>query len=73
MAIKVQKNPEKPESTIVLAEAIIRIGSAADALGKSGLNEAAIVALIYDASKVSKKNIRTVLQSLRQLRGWYCK
>lgn len=73
MAIKVVKNDEKPEPTPVLAEAIIRIGAAADALRKSGLNEAAIVALLYDSTKVPKRMIYTVLKGLSQLRGWYCR
>ena len=71
--IKVKKNVEKPESTEILAEAIIRISEAFEKLKASGLNENAIVALIYDSANVSKRDIRLVLESLRKLKGWYCR
>ena len=73
MAIQVVKNAENPESTPVLAEAIIRIGDASAALLKSGLNQRAIVALLYDTTKIPKKDIIAILDGLRQLRHWYCK
>lgn len=71
--IKVVKNAEKPEPTEVLAEAIVRIGSAMDKLKASGLNEKAILVLVHDASKVPKREIKLVFESLRKLRGWYCR
>ena len=71
--IKVKKNAEKPESTEILAEAIIRISQAFEKLKASGLNENASVALIYDSVNVSKRDIRLVLDSLRKLKGWYCR
>ena len=71
--IKVVKNAEKPESTEILAEAIIRISEAFEKLKASGLNETAIEVLIYDATKVSKRDIRLIFKSLRQLKAWYCK
>ncbi len=71
--ITVVKNAEKPESTEVLAEAIVRIGEAMEKLKNSGLNERAIIVLIHDACKVSKGDIKRVLGAMRQLRAWYCK
>ena len=71
--IKVVKNAEKPESKEILAEAIVRIGSAMDALTKSGLNERAIVVLIHAETKIGLGDIRTVLGALKKLRGWYCR
>lgn len=71
--IKVIKNKEKPESKEILAEAIVRISESFLKLQESGLNEKAIIALIYDYSKVSKSNILLVLNSLRKLKSWYCK
>lgn len=73
MPIKIKKNKDKPESTEILAEAIVRIGDAFEKLKQSGLNESAIVILVHDASKVSKSNIRLVLNSLKRLKGWYCR
>ena len=71
--IKVVKNSEKPESTEILAEAIVRIGSAMQALEKSGLNERAIVVLIHAETKLSQRDIKIVLDSLRKLKSWYCR
>ena len=71
--IKVVKNSEKPESTEILAEAIVRIGSAMQALEKSGLNERAIIVLIQAETKLSQRDIKLVLDSLRKLKSWYCR
>lgn len=72
-AIRVIQDEEKPVPKEVLAEAIVKIGAAADALKASGLNEKAIVILLSDATKVGKPDIRAVLNGLRQLRAWYCR
>jgi hypothetical protein len=71
--IKVIKNEVKPETTEILAEAVIRIGENFEKLQKSGLNKRAIVALIYDYTKVSKRDIELVLESLAKMKGWYCR
>ena len=70
--IRVEKS-DPPETKAVLAEAIVRIGEAAEALRASGLNEKAIVVLLNYATKVSQRDIRLILDGLRQLRGWYCR
>jgi len=82
--IKVIKNKENPEPTPVLAEAIIKISEAMEDLAKTDLNERAIVVLIQDACpavigngynkrKPTKKEIKAVLDSMKQLKGWYCR
>jgi len=71
--VSVKKNAEKPESTEILAEAIIRIGQGFEKLKQSGVNERAILVLVADHSGVGKTEIRKVLDSLRQLRGYYCR
>lgn len=73
MSIKVIKNAEKPESREVLAESIIRISTSLEALRQSGLNERAIIALVHDECKLSKGDIKTVIESLAKLKGWYCR
>lgn len=70
--IKVTKS-DPPESKEVLAEAIVRIGEAARTLQDSGLNERGVIALLHDKTGISKKVIKTVLDGLRQLKGWYCR
>lgn len=71
--VTVKKNSDKPESTEILAEAIVRIGEGFDRLNKSGVNKKAIVVLICDATKLPKKTVTTVLDALPRLRGWYCR
>ena len=71
--IKVVKNKEKPEPINILAEAIIKIGNNFEALSQSGLNREAIIILIHDHSKVSKRDISIVLENLRLMKGWYCR
>lgn len=71
--IKVIKNSEKPEPIEVLAEAIVRIGESFDKLKGSGLNETAVIVLVHDATKISKRDIKLVLDSMRKLRSWYCR
>lgn len=71
--ITVKKNVEKPESTEILAEAIVRIGEGFEKLKASGLNETAVIVLVNDATGLPKRDIKLVLESLRKLRSWYCR
>lgn len=71
--IKIIKNEEKPEPTEILAEAVIRISENFEKLQKNGLNKRAIIVLIYDYTKVPKRDIELVLESLAKLKGWYCR
>lgn len=71
--IKVVQDKDKPVAKETLAEAIVRIGEAADALKRSGLNEDAIVTLLHAKCGVGKPAIRDVLYGMRQLRAWYCR
>ena len=64
---------DPPESKEILAEAIVRIGSAMRALHQSGLNQDAIVVLVHDKTKISKRTIKEVFAAMRQLEGWYCR
>ncbi len=73
MAVKIKKNPEKPETTEILAEAIVRISEAFDKLLQSGLNEKAIIVLLQDRTKLPQRDIASVLEHLRTLAGYYCR
>ena len=70
--VKVTKS-DPPESKEILAEAIVRIGSAMEALRKSGLNEEAIIVLLHHKTKISKRQIKLIFAAMRQLHGWYCR
>lgn len=71
--IKVIKNNEKPETTEILAEAIVRIGEAAEKLNTSGLNDHAIFVLIQHETKLPMRDIKLVFDSMRKLKSWYCR
>lgn len=62
---------DPPETTEILAEAIVRIGDAHQKLKASGLNEKAIILLLHDLTKVSRTDVKKVLDALPRLRGYY--
>ena len=70
--VKVVKS-DPPESTEILAEAIVSIGRASERLLSSGINKRAVIVLLQDITKLPKGNIKIVLDSLPQLERWYCK
>ena len=72
MNIKVVKS-DPPQTTEILAEAIVRIGDAAEKLNKSGLNRKAIEVLLHDVTGLARRDIKAVLDALPRLRGWYCR
>ena len=72
MNIKVVKS-DPPQTTEILAEAIVRIGDAAEKLNKSGINRKAIEVLLHDATGLARRDIKVVLDALPRLRGWYCR
>lgn len=64
----VLKNFATPES---LAEAIEKISAACTTLARSGVNRKAVVVLVHDHSRVPKRMIETVLDSLEDLAKKY--
>lgn len=84
MVVKIVKNKDNPESTQILAEAILKISKSLEKLSKmSGLNEQALIVLIHDncgavgggrswqRKKPTKKQIKEVLKSMKTLKGYY--
>ena len=80
--VKIIKNKEKPETTQILAEAIIKISNAMEKLSlESGLSEEALILLIqdncetiksgYTRTKPTKTIVRIVLRSMKTLKGYY--
>lgn len=72
MTVKVKKS-DPPESTEILAAAIVHISEGMEKLTASGLNEDAIVTLIQHKTKLSRRNIEVVLDAQKRLAGWYCR
>jgi thiamine monophosphate kinase len=69
--INVQQ-PEPPIPAEVMAQAIIDISDGMKKLSNSGLKRKAVVALIHDQSKISKRHIEIVLNNLECLRQDWC-
>jgi len=69
--IQVTQSEVEPITKEVLASAIVKIGEAATALRRSGINRRGIVALLQDKTKLGKNTIETVLAGLEDLRHDY--
>jgi len=67
------KKSDPPETTEVLAEAIVKLSEGMASLSSSGLNRKAIVTLLHDKTKIPKRDIVTIIDGMNQLAGWYCR
>lgn len=72
MTVKVVKS-DPPETTEILAEAIVRLGDSVRKLDASGLNHKAIVILLQDATKLPRRDIESILTAIPRLKSWYCR
>jgi len=70
---KIVQTEEAPVEKEILATAIVKISDAVKKLYDGGLNRSAVVALVADDTKLGKKTIETVLDSLLDLRKNYTK
>jgi broad specificity phosphatase PhoE len=57
----------EPTDEETLAEAVRRVSAGVARLAKGGLNRRAVVALLHDASGVSKRTVALVLDELENL------
>ena len=74
--IKIKKNEEAPESVELLAQSIIQVAEGFKIIENSRLSQRALIVLLQEgigASKISKKQIKLVLESLPRLKAWYIK
>jgi hypothetical protein len=70
--IEIQQDPEAPIAAEVIAKAIIDIDASAKAILTAGLKYETIVTLIHDHSRLSKRDIRLVLNNLADMRQTWC-
>ena len=76
MNIKIKKNEENPESAELLAQSIIQVADGFAKILKTPLTQRGLVVLLHDGigiGKISKLQIRLVLDALPRLKGWYIK
>jgi len=74
--IKIKKNEEKPESVELLAKSILQVADGFQKVLNSSLSRRALIVLLQDGigtSKISKTQIKLVLEALPRLKGWYLK
>ena len=77
MSIKIKKDKDNPETSEVLADAILRIADGFEKLLKTNLNDNAIVQLLMGmpgmSGQLNKSQIKLVLKNLKILKGYYLK
>ncbi len=74
--IRIKKNEENPESVELLAQSIIQVAEGFEKVLKSPLSQRALIVLLHDGigtGKVTKMQIRLVLEALPRLKAWYIK
>ena len=70
--VKVVKS-KPPESTEILARAIVEISDGFAKLMKGGLNQRAIIVLLQAETRLPQRDIKIVLDAISRLKGWYCR
>ena len=74
--IKITKDQQNPEPVELLAKSIVQVAEASEKLLNAGLTRRAIVVLLQDgigSTKITKNQIRLVLENLPRLKAWYVK
>lgn len=74
--IHIKKSEENPESVELLAQSIIQVAEGFQKVLNSQLSEKALVVLLQEGigqAKITKVQIRLVLESLPRLKAWYIK
>lgn len=74
--IKIRKDQQNPESVELLAKSIVQVAEASEKLLNAGLTRRAIIVLLQDgigSTKITKNQIRLVLENLPRLKAWYVK
>ena len=59
-------------TTEKIADTIKKIGKAITTLKATGINEKCVIDLLYLQTKISRKTIRTLFNSLENLEKMYC-
>lgn len=76
MNIKIKKNEENPESVELLAQSIIQVAEGFEKVLNSPLTQRALIVLLQDGigqGKITKSQIKLVLDALPRLKAWYVK
>ena len=74
--IKIKKDEEQPESVELLAKSVIQVAEGFQKVLNSPLKERGLIVLLHDGigpAKITKAQIKLVLEALPRLKGWYVK
>lgn len=74
--IRIKKTEGSEESVELLAQSVIQVAEGFERIMAGPLTEGALVALIragIGESKISRSQIKLVLEALPRLKGWYIK
>lgn len=74
--IKIKKNEEAPESVELLARSIVQVAEGFQKILATPLRERGLIVLLHDGigqGKISKSQIKLVLEALPRLKAWYIK
>lgn len=71
--VTVKRNEAEPEPVEIIAQSIIDITASMKRIDASRLSRRALVALIYDESKLPKRDINVVLNNLGALESIWLK
>lgn len=69
--IDIKKDPVNPESDQLIAAHIIEISRAMQKLAQGPLKQKTIVLLVHDDTKIPKRDIQKILDSLHSLESTY--
>lgn len=74
--IKIKKDEVEPESVELLAKSVIQVAEGFQKILGSPLTQRALIVLLQDGigqGKISKSQIKLVLEALPRLKAWYIK
>lgn len=71
--VKIVQDQERPVAAEIIAQSIVDIQKAMDALNKTRLTRHAIIILIQEKSKISRRDIELVLNNLDKLEKLWLK
>jgi hypothetical protein len=72
--ISIKKNEEMPESVELLAQSVVQVAEGMQKVLNSSLSQRALIVLLHDGigqSKITKSQIKLVIEALPRLKGWY--
>lgn len=74
--IKIKKTEGAEESVELLAKSVVQVAEGFEMIKKGPLSQRALIVLLHDgigASKITKSQIKLVLESVPRLKAWYVK